>query len=83
MSAPGWPRAMKRATAAAYCDMSETAFEREVLEGRFPVSFKVGGREHWCRNALDKALDIITGAAQDDEPDYRKALREKYGTQAA
>ena len=74
---------MKRATAAAYCDMSESAFEREVLSGRFPAPFTVGGRDHWCRNALDRALDLITGGIQDGEPDYVREMREKYGTKAA
>ena len=84
MTAPAlWPRVMKRATAAAYCDMSESAFEKEVLMGRFPASVKIGGREHWCRKALDKALDHITGAEQDNEPDYRREHREKYGSEAA
>ena len=83
MTAPHWPRAMKRATAAAYCDMSESAFEREVLAGRLPMPTTLGGRDHWCKNALDKALDVITGAAQDNEPDYRREHREKYGQEAA
>ena len=74
---------MKRATAAAYCDMSESAFEREVLSGRFPAPFTVGGRDHWCQKALDRALDHITGAAQDNEPDYRREHRRKYGQEAA
>lgn len=83
MSAPYWPRAMKRATAAAYCDMSESAFEREVLEGRFPTPVKIGNREHWCKDALDKALDHIMGSVQDDVPDYVREMRERHGTQAA
>jgi len=41
-----WPQLMKRKTAAAYCDMSEAAFEREVLAGRFPAAFVIGGRDH-------------------------------------
>lgn len=78
-----WPRTMKRARAAAYCDLSESAFEREVLEGRLPQPVKLGNRDHWCKNALDAALDHITGQGQDNEPDYVREMREKYGTQAA
>jgi len=78
-----WPRAMKRANAAAYCDLSESAFEREVLEGRLPQPVKLGNRDHWCKNALDAALDHITGQGQDNEPDYRRRHREKYGQEAA
>ena len=74
---------MKRATAASYCDLSVSAFEGEVTAGRLPQPVKLGGRDHWCRNALDKALDRITGNAQDNEPDYRRKHREKYGQEAA
>lgn len=41
----------------------------------------LGGREHWCKNALDKALDMLTGAQ--DVPDYRKRLQDRYGSKAA
>ena len=83
MTAPYWPRAMKRSTAAAYCDMSVSAFEKEVLSGRFPSPVTIGGREHWCIKALDKAVDHITGQANDSEPDYVREMREKYGPEAA
>jgi len=76
-----WPRAMKRKTAAAYCDLSEAAFEREIVAGRLPAGVMLGGREHWCKNALDKALDQLTGAQ--DVPDYRKRLQDRYGSKAA
>lgn len=52
---------MKRQTAAQYCDMSVAAFEREIIGGRLPSPVLLGGREHWCKNALDKALDQIAG----------------------
>lgn len=80
---PYWPRSMKRATAAAYCDLSESAFEREVFAGRLPASVKLGGREHWDIKALDKALDKLTGQDDADVPDYRRELQERYGSQAA
>lgn len=76
-----WPRMMKRATAARYCDLSEAAFEREITAGRLPSSVKLGGREHWCRKALDRALDNLTGGG--DVPDYRRELLERYGQKAA
>ncbi len=77
---PHWPRMMKRATAARYCDMSEAAFEREITAGRLPSPVMLGGREHWCIKALDRALDSITGA--DAEPDYLKELKARYGKAA-
>lgn len=66
-----WPQAMKRKTAAAYLDMSEAAFEREVFQGRLPASFVLGGREHWLRDAIDRALDHLSGSHK-VEPDYRR-----------
>lgn len=41
-----WPRMLKRKTAAQYCDLSEAAFEREVVAGRLPAPVMLGGREH-------------------------------------
>ena len=75
------PRMMKRKTAAQYCDLSEAAFEREIIAGRLPSGVMLGGREHWCKNALDRALDMLTGAQ--DVPDYRKRLQAQYGSKAA
>lgn len=77
-SLPDWPRFMKRARAAAYCDLSEAAFEREIVSGRLPSAIILGGKDHWCRRELDKALDRLTGAS--DVPDYRKEHEERYGT---
>lgn len=56
------PRMMKRTTAAAYCDLSIATFEREINAGRLPSPVILGNREHWCRNALDRALDQLTAA---------------------
>lgn len=56
-----WPRMMKRSTAAQYCDLSEGAFIGEVAAGRLPQGAHLGGREHWFRPALDKALANIAG----------------------
>ena len=75
-----WPRMMKRKTAAEYCDLSESAFEREVLAGRLPCAIVLGGRDHWDRFALDTALNQIAGIMA--EPDYREELRGRYGEAA-
>jgi len=74
-----WPTLMKRRTAAEYLDMSEAAFEREILAGRLPASFLIGGREHWRKDAIDAALDRLGGSAT---PSYRKELQERYGQAA-
>jgi hypothetical protein len=75
-----WPRLMKRKTAAEYCDLSEPAFEREVLAGRLPCAIKLGERDHWDKLALDKAISVLAGA--NDEPEYRRNLKERYGEAA-
>lgn len=72
-----WPEMMKKKTAAEYCDLSEPAFEREVAAGRLPIGVKFGGREHWRKSGLDKALDYLTGDAA--VPTYRQKLHERAG----
>lgn len=76
-----WPATMKRKTAAEYLDMSEAAFEREIVAGRLPAGIMFGGREHWRKDAIDAAIDKLAGEV--DEPGYLKEWREKYGPQAA
>ncbi len=76
-----WPRMLKQATAARYCDMSVAAFEREVNAGRFPMPIKLEGGERWCRIALDKALDQLTGNAP--LPEHLQRFEERYGPKAA
>lgn len=71
-----WPYAMKTDTAAAYCDLSRSAFLKEVDAGRLPSPVNLGGRDHWLQPALDKALAILAG--EGDLPDYRRELQERY-----
>lgn len=75
-----WPAMMKRKTAAEYCDMSEAAFEREIMAGRLPAGVIFGGREHWSREAIDRALAQLTGTT--GEPDYVREMKERYGKAA-
>ena len=72
-----WPQAMKRKTAAAYVDMSESAFTREVDAGRLPAPVVLGGREHWSKPALDRALAILAGDAP--MPEWEEELEQRYG----
>lgn len=76
-----WPRMMLRKDAAAYCSVSLAGFEREIAAGRLPYPVTLGGKEHWCKNELDKALDRLTGAG--DVPDYRRRFHERIGKKAA
>lgn len=69
---PDWPRMMRRRTAALYCDMTETEFEREVATARFPMAVKVGDEERWSRPQLDAALDRLTG---DKLPDWKSKAK--------
>lgn len=62
---PSWPAMMKRAKAAAYCDLSPKEFEREVSEGRLPMPVMLGDSEHWSRRKLDEALELLHGGADD------------------
>jgi predicted DNA-binding transcriptional regulator AlpA len=76
-----WPRLMKRQTAAAYCDLSVAAFERGVNAGRFPMPVRLERDERWCRKALDKALDQLTGNGP--IPSHLARFEERYGPKTA
>ena len=62
---PNWPAAMRRETAASYCDMTPAAFEREVLAGTLPGPVMLGG-ERWHRAGLDAALERLAGGGASD-----------------
>lgn len=58
---PYWPAAMLRKTAAAYLDISEVAFERDVACGALPLPFILGGKPHWHRESIDQSLADLSG----------------------
>lgn len=65
------PYMMKLDTASAYCDLSRSAFIGEVAAGRLPSPVNFGGREHWLRPALEKAMLRIAGEmAADYEQEF-------------
>jgi len=74
-----WPRAMKRATAAAYCDLSPAEFDKAVASGTLPLGFGLGRSLHWSQVELDEHLDRLTGDAiphwRELSPLYNPALR--------
>lgn len=70
---------MKRKTAAEYLDMSEAAFEREVIAGRLPAPVVIGGRDHWSKQAVDRALAAIAG---EDVSEAEAEFRRRYGEAA-
>jgi hypothetical protein len=65
VTAPGWPRMMRRRTAALYCDLTPVEFEREVACGRLPEAIMLGKSEHWDRHMLDEELNRLTGQTKD------------------
>ena len=76
---PGWPAMLKRDLAAAYCDMSIPSFEGEIIAGRLPAGVMFGGREHWHRNVLDRAIAAIAGECTSDA---ERSLLRRYGKAA-
>ena len=70
------PRAMKRATAAEYLELSMPEFEREIAAGRLPMPFKLGNHEHWSKEAIDEAVARLSG---EHTPSWREKSR-LYGT---
>jgi len=57
---------MKRATAAAFCDLSEAEFDREVACGRLPMPVKFGSKDHWSHQHLVDAIAKIEGTVAND-----------------
>ena len=72
-----WPRMMKLATAARYCDLSAGAFAGEVAAGRLPSPVTLGNRDHWDRLALDRAVAILTGEVE--LPEWEQEFQKRYG----
>ena len=62
-----WPAMLTKQTAMAYLDLSEAAFAREIASGRLPDGIQFGGKPHWYKDALDKALAVIAGERPEDE----------------
>lgn len=75
-----WPALLLRKTVAEYLDMSEDSVIKEVSAGRLPAPFKIGGRDHWRRDAIDAAINQLTGG--DAVPEYRKELMQRHGKAA-
>ena len=61
----GWPRMMRRTTAARYVDLPPAKFMQEVAMGRLSLPVKLGGEDHWDRNLLDEDLNRIAGRSSD------------------
>lgn len=66
LNRPDWPRLMKRGTAAAYCDLTPTEFDREVTAGKLPLPIALGNHEHWSRVQLDEYIANLAGEGAAD-----------------
>lgn len=62
---PHWPQMMTRKLAADYCCLSETQFQREIVDGRLPEPVRLGGNDHWHKPTLDTYLERIAGSVTD------------------
>lgn len=56
-----WPALLRREKAAAYCDASIAAFEREVFVGRMPQPVLFDGKQRWSRAMIDQAIERLSG----------------------
>lgn len=61
---PDWPEMMRQRTAAAYLDLSESAFIREVYRGTLPNPILLGGRQSWSSHEIDASIAQLLTAAK-------------------
>ena len=59
----GWPAMMRRATVAAYLELSIAGVEREVIAGVLPSPVRFGGKEAWSKKQIDVAIERLVGDA--------------------
>src|SRR5436190_8471555 len=59
------PRLLSRQQAAAYCNLSPSAFSNWIRSGRLPPALT--GTTRWDRKAIDAALDATSGLQTQQE----------------
>lgn len=64
--APDWPRMMRRSTAALYCDLTPSEFDKAVATGELPMPATVAGVKLWSKTNLDDNLSSIAGESAGD-----------------
>ena len=58
----GWPRLMRAESAAAYVDEKSVEAFRRAVGTLYPRPIKVSGKgERWLKEALDEAIDRMSG----------------------
>lgn len=63
---PEWPRLLTADEAARYLGVSRNLFDLEVRQGLWPQGLPRGvrgGKMTWDKQALDRRIDELTGAA--------------------
>lgn len=63
----GPKRGLSREEAANYIGISPTKFTALVADGRMPKPIPIDSRLIWDMRALDRALDALASANDDDE----------------
>lgn len=59
-----WPRLMRAATAAAYCDEKSIQSFRRGVGTMYPYPIRISGKgERWLKEDLDAAIESLTGRA--------------------
>lgn len=66
---PDWPARMSEKLAAAYLDISPSAFRDRVRSHNYPQPRRDGGRVYWARMQLDQFVASQFGLAQHPEND--------------
>ena len=64
---PYWPVRMSEKLAAAYLDISPSAFRDRVKSRVYPQPVRDGGRVYWARLQLDQYVASQFGLAQNPE----------------
>lgn len=66
---PHWPARMCEKLAAAYLDISPSAFRDRVRSRAYPQPVRDGGKVYWARLQLDHFVASQFGLAQHPEND--------------
>ena len=60
-----WPRLMRADTAAAYVDEKSVEAFLRAVGSVYPAPVRVSGKgDRWLKDALDKAIDRLSGSAE-------------------
>ena len=75
-----WPAMMRKQTLLEYLEIGEASLDREIIAGRLPSAVMIGNRQHWHRDAVDKALERLASGGH--QVDLVQEMRDKIGKAA-